>query len=278
MIRFFRQCKDVQVYCEGVSADPTVTTTPTSPRLLTYSVPDVRWGWWDVIYGVAAFFLTVTLQIVAIGLLDLGPDDADVFGFVVGIVTYAALVAVVVLASRRKGLRSLAADFGLRFRWIDVPLGLAAGLAAKVFTLLLTAVAVVLTNHTPEQGNFTLSDQSLWVLLNGVLIASLLAPFVEELFFRGLVLRAARHRVLRRGGSPVRAAVVAIAVSSIGFALLHLLQSTDLTLLIILGGSTLALGVINSVLAITTGRIGAAVVSHVFYNGSSILLALLLTP
>ena len=267
---------DVQVYCEGVSADPTVTTTPTTPRFLTYSLPDVRWGWWDVIYGIGAFFLTVTLQIVAIAALDLGPENADVFGFIVGIVTYAALVAVVVLASR-KGFKSLGADFGVRFAWIDLPLGLAAGLVAKVFTIVLTGIAIVVTDHTPEQGNFTLSDQSLWVLLNGVLIASLVAPFVEELFFRGLVLRAARNRVLRRGGSPVRAAVVAIAVSSVGFALLHLLQSTDLTLLIILGGSTLALGVINSVLAIATGRIGASVVSHVFYNGSSILLALLVS-
>jgi uncharacterized protein len=254
-----------------------MTTTPTSPRFLSYSPPDVRWGWWDVIYGIAAFFLTVTLQIAAVVMLDLGPDDADAFGFITGIVTYAALVAVVVVASQRRGLKSLAADFGVRFRWIDLPLGLAAGLAAKVFTLVLTAVAVLLTDHTPEQGNFTLSDQSLWVVLNGILIASLVAPFVEELFFRGLVLRAARNRVLRRGGSPVRAVVVAIAVSSVGFALLHLLQSTDVTLLIILGGSTLALGVINSVLAIATGRIGAAVISHVFYNGSSIVLALLLS-
>ena len=235
----------------------------------------MRWGWWDVIYGLGAFFLTITLQFAAVALLDLGPDDADAFGFISGVITYAALVAVVVLASRR-GLKSLAADFGVRFAWIDLPLGLAAGLAAKVFTLVLTAVAVLLTNHTPEQGNFTLSQDSLWVLLNGVLVASLIAPFVEELFFRGLVLRAARNRVLRRGGSPVRAAVIAIAVSSVGFALLHLIQSTDVTLLIILGGSTLALGVINSVVAIATGRIGAPIIAHVFYNGSSILLALLL--
>ena len=267
---------DVQVYCEGVSADPTVTTTPTSPRFLTYSLPDVRWGWWDVIYGICAFFLALTLQIVAVTALNLQPDDADAFSFVAGIVTYAAWVAVVVLASR-KGLRSLANDFGLRFRWIDLPLGLAAGIAAKIFTLVLTAIAVVATDHTPEQGNFTLSPDTLWIVLNGIVIASLVAPFVEELFFRGLVLRAARHRVLRRGGSPVRAVVVAIAVSSIGFALLHLLQSTDVTLLIILGGSTFALGIINSVLAITTGRIGASIISHVFYNGSSILLALLVS-
>jgi len=258
-----------------VSADPTVTTTPTSPRFLSYSPPDVRWGWWDVLYGIGAFFLTVTLQIVAVVVLDLGPDSADAFGFIVGIVTYAALVAVVVLASRR-GLKSLAADFGVRFAWIDLPLGLAAGLVAKVFTIVLTAIAVVATDHTPEQGNFTLSPDTLWIVLNGIVIASLVAPFVEELFFRGLVLRAARNRVLRRGGSPVRAVVVAIAVSSVGFALLHLLQSTDVTLLIILGGSTLALGVINSLLAIATGRIGASVVSHVFYNGSSILLAIAL--
>lgn len=260
-----------------MNADPTVTTAPTSPAFLTYSVPEVRWGWWDVVYGLAAFFLALSLQIVVVLVFDVAPDSADAFSFFSGIVTYAALVAVVIAASRRKGLGTLAADFGVRFRWIDLPLGIGAGLVAKIFTLVLTAVAIGVTNNTPTQGNFVLSPEPLWMILNGVVIASLVAPFVEELFFRGLVLRAARNRVLRRGGTPVRAAVIAIAVSSIGFALLHLLQSTDVTLLIILGGSTLALGVINSVLAITTGRIGAPIISHVFYNGSSILLAILLT-
>lgn len=256
---------------------PTVTTPPTTPGFLTYSVPEVRWGWWDVLYGFAAFFLSLTLGIVAIVVLqpDTGNEDvAGAFNFISGLATYGAITAVIVVAARRKGLGSLAADFGVRFRWIDLGLGVAAGVAAKVFTFVLTAVAVLLTNHTPEQGNFVLSPAPLWMVLNGVVIATLVAPFVEELFFRGLVLRAARNRVLRRGGSPVRAAVVAIAVSSIGFALLHLYQSTDVTLLIILGGSTLALGVLNSVLAIWTGRIGAPIISHIVYNGSTVLLAI----
>ena len=240
-------------------------------------MPKVRWGWWDVLYGFAAFFLVLTFGITAVVLLHLGEESADAFGFISGIVTYAALIAVIVRASKRKGLGTLAADFGLRFRWIDLPLGLAAGLAAKLFTFLLTAIAVTVTNHTPEQGNFVLPTAPLWVVLNGVVIATLVAPFTEELFFRGLVLRAARNRRLRFGGTPVRAAVWAIAISSVLFALLHLIQSTDATLLIILGGSTLMLGVINSVVAIATGRIGAPIIAHVFFNGSSILLAILLT-
>ena len=47
------------------------------------------------IYGIAAFFLALTLQIVAVVALNLGPESEDAFGFVSGIVTYAALVAVV---------------------------------------------------------------------------------------------------------------------------------------------------------------------------------------
>lgn len=254
---------------------PTVTPVPTTPAFLTYSVPEVRWGWWDVIYGIAAFFLALTLQIVVIIVFDPSPDSADAFGFAFSLVTYAAIAAVVVVAARRKGLGSLAADFGVRFRWVDLGLGVAAGVAAKVFTFVLTAVAILATNNTPEQGNFVLSPDPVWMVLNGVIVASLVAPFVEELFFRGLVLRATRNRVLRRGGSPVRAAVIAILVSSVGFALLHLYQSTDLTLLIILGGSTLALGILNGAIAIWTGRIGAAIVSHIVYNGSTILLAML---
>jgi membrane protease YdiL (CAAX protease family) len=248
---------------------------PTAQRILPESAPDVRWGWWDVLYGFAAFFLALTLAIVTFSVLR--PDETwvDAFDFGTSIVTYALLIGVIVAASRRKGLRSLAADFGLRFRWIDLALGLGAGLAVKVFSIVVAAIALLLTGYLPEQGNFVLSPEPLWMVLNGVLIATLLAPFAEELFFRGLVLRASQYRALRRGSSPVRATVIAIIVSSVLFSALHLYQSTDVVLLVILGLSTLALGVVNSVLAITTKRLGAAIISHVFFNGSGIAVAAL---
>jgi membrane protease YdiL (CAAX protease family) len=237
----------------------------------------VRWGWWDVIYGLGAFLLTLTVSvIVAFGIDRNNPDAVGAFSLASAVLTYAALTAVLVVASRRRGLGSLAADFGLRFRPVDIAIGIGIGFAAKLFAVALTALAVSLTNHTPESGNFQLSTSTLWIVLNGFGVAALLAPVVEELFFRGLVLRSAHNRVLRRGGSKARAVAVAALASSAGFALLHLYESTDVTLLIILGGSTFALGLANSLVTLRTGRIGAGIIAHVFFNGSSVLLALLL--
>ena len=253
---------------------------PTSGEIQTFlPSPTVRWGWWDVLFGLLAFLLTLGLGIVAVGLLQIDIDDVDAvgtFSLLSAVVSYAAITAVVVLASRRKGLGTLAADFGLRFRPIDIVIGIGVGLGAKVFAFVLTGVAVTLTNHTPESGNLQLSPSPLWIVLNGFLVAVIIAPFVEELFFRGLVLRAAHNRVLRRGGSAGRAALTAIWASALSFAALHLYQSPDVTLLIILGGSTLFLGLVNSRVTLSTGRLGAAIIAHAFFNGSSVVLALAL--
>ena len=252
---------------------PTVTPVPTSPAFLTYSVPEVRWGWWDVIYGVAAFFLALTLQIVAVVVLTPSPDSADAFGFVFSLVTYAAIAAVVVVAARRKGLGSLAADFGVRFRWVDLGLGVAAGVAAKVFTFVLTAIAIVATNNTPEQGNFVLSPDPLWMVLNGVIVASLVAPFVEELFFRGLLQRSVARIASSRMGTRSGVAV-AVLTSSALFALLHVSQAANPTGALLLGLTTFLFGIGAGLVAALTGRIGGAIIAHIVFNGALVLTSL----
>jgi membrane protease YdiL (CAAX protease family) len=119
-------------------------------------------------------------------------------------------------------------------------------------------------------------------VLNAVIIVSIVAPVVEELVFRGLILRSVRNFVLRRGerrgavtSATRRSAVFwAVLVSSVTFAALHLAQADSLVMLIVLGGSTLAVGVINALVAIRTGRLGAPILTHVLYNGSSVAIAL----
>lgn len=258
--------------------DPTPSALTTSGQIETFLPPHpVRWGWPDVLYGVIAFVLSLAVGVAVLLAVGIDANDVDAVGtftFASALFAYAAIAAVVVAAARRRGLGSLAADFGLRFQPVDIAIGLGIGIAVKFFAMVLTVFAVWATNHTPESGNFELSTSPLWIVLNGFILAAIVAPIVEELFFRGLVLRAAYNRVLRRGGTVSRAVTIGVLASAIGFALLHLYQSPDVTLLIILGGSTLALGVANALVTLTTGRLGAAIVAHVFFNGSSVLLAL----
>ena len=65
-----------------------------------------------------------------------------------------------------------------------------------------------------------------WWLFGVVLAPVLIAPFVEEVFFRGLVLRAVAGSV---AGSRAVSLGIAIAVSGLVFALVHVLQATTLT-------------------------------------------------
>jgi membrane protease YdiL (CAAX protease family) len=263
-----------------VTDNLTPTDVPTSGDIKTFlpAGAAVRWGWSDVFLGLGAFILSLVLAAFVISLVGVDVDDVDavgIFSFATAILGYAVIVAVVVLASRRKGLGTLGADFGLRFRPVDVAIGLGVGILAKIVSAAIGAVAITVTGHAPETGNFDLSTSPLWIVLNGFVVAVLIAPVVEELFFRGLVLRAANNRVLRRGGTAKRAAMTATVASALGFALLHLYQSPDVTLLIILGGTTFFLGFINARVTLATGRLGAAIIAHAFFNGSSVVLVLL---
>jgi len=250
--------------------------TSNNPPALQHSVPtSVRWGLADVGLAVSALGLTIVVGSIV------GTTDSAAFAVSLG--GYLLILAVIVHASLRKGQRSLARDFFLRFRPIDLVIGLIVGSLARTLSALLVIGLIALTGHTPTQGNLVLSPEPLWVVLNGVLIAALVAPFVEELFLRGLALQAVRNIVLRwrNRAQPAepeqqrRAIVISVIVSSVLFALLHSGQSADAVVAWAIALSTLLLGAANAVLVYTTGRLGPAIVSHIVFNGSAVVLGLL---
>jgi membrane protease YdiL (CAAX protease family) len=104
-------------------------------------------------------------------------------------------------------------------------------------------------------------------------LPTLVAAPVEELLFRGLLMRWLRIWLIRRGvgrragdvrtNLPLHASVV---VSALVFAAAHLYEVTGVPSLAALGVQTFALGVINGYLASRTGRLGAAVTAHGLLN------------
>ena len=166
------------------------------PRRPPVEVPaGVRWGLPD-----AAVVLGLFVVALGLGLLYLVlrlPATFNVFQLVFAVVAYGALFAAVVVISRRRGLRSLAADFGLAFRPIDLAIGLGVAVLAKIFLVVSGLIAIAITGSIPRSGNVSFGHDPLWIVINGFLVASLVAPFVEELVFRGLLLRAVRYAVLR---------------------------------------------------------------------------------
>jgi hypothetical protein len=87
------------------------------------------------------------------------------------------------------------------------------------------------------------------------------APIVEEIFFRGLTLRALEARMRRR---------TALVVSAFVFGAAHLLVPQFPALLVI--------GLICGWLAQRDGRIGRAIWAHVGFNAVTVAVLLLETP
>jgi len=241
----------------------------------------VRWGLVQVAAGLGLFVaVLVGANVLALtGIIQV--SDAAQFGL--SLAGYGVLVATVVFASRRLGQRSLAADFWLRFRPVDLAIGLGLAVLAKVIGIIWGLIGIALFGVPQQQSNLTLSSDTFWIILNGVVLVAIVAPFVEELFMRGLVMHAIRNAILRRGGraqpAPANvqrtALLVSIGGSALLFMMLHLYQSTEPALLFILGAQTLTLGLINGVIVYVTQRLGAAIVAHMVFNGISVATLLL---
>jgi membrane protease YdiL (CAAX protease family) len=164
-----------------------------------------------------------------------------------------------VLASRLRGTKHLAADLGIRFRWIDV-LGIPIGVGGQ-FLVALMYVPIAPHVHDFQQ-RFSAPAQRLTGGSHGVSYAVIAlatvvgAPFFEELFFRGVLLRSLA-RLFGRWGGWVGPAL-AIVVSGTMFGLAHA-ESLQL-----LGLATF--GVILGVVSYRTGRLGMNMVAHASFN------------
>jgi membrane protease YdiL (CAAX protease family) len=171
------------------------------------------------------------------------------------------LAGAALYASRRHGTGSLAADFGWRLgAWWELPAGAAVGLAAQY---LLIPVVYLPFQSFDSNLSHQLSEPvhrdtgaahtipAVAVLLVFLAIG---APLFEELFFRGLLLRALLGRL------PVPAAIVG---SSVLFALAHFeaVQLVGLALF----------GVILAYMAWRTGRLGLSIGAHMAFNAAAVI-------
>ena len=227
-----------------------------------------QWGLFDALFGflvgmaLAALFGSGWLAVTGDDEFGLGGRAASQVGLWLG------LVGSVVLASRLKGSGRVADDFGFRARWSDVGLGLGAAVVAQFVLLPLVALALSpLLGHPEVSGPVQdLVDEArgpAFLLL--VLTAVVGAPVVEELFFRGLLLRSLENRV---------GTGWAVAGSSVIFGLNHLndLSAAGVLLVMI---SIAALAVVLALLVVRTGRLGPAIVAHVAFNAINLGIAFL---
>jgi membrane protease YdiL (CAAX protease family) len=233
-----------------------------------------RWGlgdaWWGaLVYVVASLIVGIVVLIVAAASngditedLELGPYgvSASVLANVV------AFAGVPWLASRRKGLRSLAQDFGLRFEWRDLGVGIGIGIgslfvAGIVGSALDQALGVdEATSNMPVE---TLTSVPAFVVM--FLAVAVVTPVIEELFFRGLIYRSLLKRGMRTWG--------AIAVNVVVFVLPHLLAVPQWPNVVTLFTTIGVLGLAFTLACHWSGnRLGPAIVAHALINGTALIV------
>jgi membrane protease YdiL (CAAX protease family) len=189
------------------------------------------------------------------------------------LVLWAVFAGVPTWASWRHGARSLTRDFG----WLipsraDWRIGLGLGLILRMADLGAGWAAGRLGWTAGDNSDWLFAPRAAIITAFFVLGAAVIAPVLEELFFRGFMMGALNRSVHLAGR--VRT-VVAVVVSSLVFGALHTsgLDSAGLYLLV----ATATAGSVLAVLAVRRGNLGASMVTHVVFNTTGVLCAWLVT-
>jgi membrane protease YdiL (CAAX protease family) len=164
------------------------------------------------------------------------------------------------LASRTQGTRNFVRDLGVRFRLIDL-VGIGIGIGGQIL------VAIMYAPFQHQIHDFNGPSQRLTGSSHGggfvvIAIATVLfAPAMEELFFRGLLLKALVRLLTplgAAGGARATGVVLAVIADGLLFGLAHgeWVQLAGLA----------AFGMILAAVSYRTGRLGMNIVAHGTFN------------
>lgn len=230
---------------------PVSSDAPTE-RPPTWGLGDAAVGW---LVALAGGQIAATIVLAVSGH---EPDEFDDLSLgwmaLAQVGLWAGFLGVPWVVARLKG-RGLVADFGLRFKPLDLPVGAFWGAITQLVLIgLLYAPLFWLTDISLDEMSEPARDlteraSDPFGVAMLILIVGIGAPIFEEIFYRGLLLRSLE----RRFGS-----VWAVVGSGLVFGLAHFqpLQAPALTLF----------GVVVGILTVRYGRLGPAIAAHVVFN------------
>ena len=214
-----------------------------------------RWGLGDVAGGLLVGLLaTLVASSIWVGITGAkSGGDPSLSTLAIGQAgLWVGLLGAPILASRRKGTGDLGRDFGLTFKPSDPLVGIPIGVVCQLLMvpLIYLPLQEFISKRDLEAPVRRVTESAHgagFIALSAVVVVG--APFVEELFFRGLLLRS-----LQRRFGPAWA----VAGSSLVFGLVHfeLLQLPALV----------AFGVVLGVIVVNTKRLGPAIFAHAGFN------------
>jgi membrane protease YdiL (CAAX protease family) len=222
----------------------------------------IRAGWTAILGMVVGVALSILVYVVLRGLGVASNNPLLVLLMQFGLWT--GLLGACVVAVRRHGTGRLR-DLGLKARGIDVPLGLGFGVASLIGVGMI-AVAIKGIGIEPHRESLLepMHRNALTVVVV-LFIAVVGAPFVEELFFRGLLMSG----LVARFGT-----ALGILLQAVVFGLVHL-GPTDargnLGVFLLIA----PVGVVLGVLRFGFKRLGTGMLTHASYNAIIMTVALL---
>ena len=224
-----------------------------------------RWGlgdaWWGLLAYVGAGLVGAVVWAIVSGDVD-SVDDTSPYALGAFVALNAvAGICVVWLATYRKGLRSLRADFGLSGRWPDLLVGIGLGIAGLITAGIVSYGIDTALDAEERTSNLPVDELvSAGEFVAFFVAVAVVTPVIEELFFRGLIYRS----LLKRGRSARRA----IAVTTLLFVIPHLPAAESWTEVAGLFGAIGVLGLAFNLACYWTGnRLAAPIVAHMFVNG-----------
>ena len=154
-----------------------------------------------------------------------------------------------------------------RLRWIDLALGLGGAVAEFIgrTVVIVALLAAVPALRGRAESNVSLSGRSTTEIVLLLILAVLIAPPVEELIFRGVLLRSLMRR-MRFWPAAV--------LSSALFAALHLYEVHSAAAMVLLFASIAVFGIGQCLLVRWTGRLATSITAHAVSNAVAALLTL----
>lgn len=224
---------------------------------------------WTVLDAVAIVLWTLVAQLlVGVPLAILGFGARSPLEIGLALLAVETVTAVGILAwLRGRGILSWRILGPVRPRWRHVAVGVGVGVAGFLLATVLPELVRRGFGIPPPPRQQILDfvatgDPGIWLV---VVIVVLVAPFLEEVVFRGLLFQVLRRRFGLWPG---------IALSSVAFAIVHL-ELIDRPI------SLVALLVLGAWLAAALHRTGSLVVpiaAHALFNGVAIAATLSVTP
>lgn len=221
-------------------------------------LPAAVWTFWDAA-GLFAAGLFGSIAAISLGVAINGGEELDQIPLLLASSLGQAVVTLGLLAymSRSRGAGSWDLDFGLRFEPSDWR-GLIYGLFLQVgVTLFITLPLLLLlgVEDPPEQdvAEIVGGASSLAARISVAAVVVVIAPLIEELLFRGVILSR-----LRRSFGPR----TSIAISAALFSVFHLLDPD--TRFVVPG--LFVIGLVLGWQALRTDRIGLAITTHAGVN------------